>query len=226
VIRTRAAIRRAGGKPDERRAVASSTASFTTPIACRSPATACGKQRVPKTGIAIVAAMSLAFAAIHLPQFGTAGALFILFWGAMVTAIRLWTDSLTPGLLVHFFNNAAAYILIPLLMSARPRHSPRPGVQSHGFRLDRYPAGLDLMSDIPSDKPMSNLETCPRCGAQDSIRIPMGATDNPRPLTVLLAHWSRFSSIGLRARPSLCSFRSSMLAVATVGARVGYQRRH
>ena len=47
---------------------------------------------MPKTGIAIVAAMSLAFAAIHLPQFGTAGALFILFWGAMVTAIRLWTD--------------------------------------------------------------------------------------------------------------------------------------
>ena len=108
--------------------------------------------------------MSLAFAAIHLRQFGTAGALFILFWGAMVTAIRLWTDSLTPGLLVHFFNNAAAYILIPLLMSERPRHSPRPGVQSHGFRLDRYAAGLDLMSDIPSDKPMSNLETCPRCG--------------------------------------------------------------
>ena len=68
----------------------------------------------------IIAAMSLAFAAIHLPQFVTAGALFILFWGAMVTAIRLWTDSLTPGLLVHLFNNAAAYILIPLLMTARP----------------------------------------------------------------------------------------------------------
>jgi len=68
----------------------------------------------------VIAAMSLAFAAIHLPQFGTAGALFILFWGAMVTAIRLWTDSLTPGLLVHFFNNAAAYILTPSLTTARP----------------------------------------------------------------------------------------------------------
>jgi hypothetical protein len=29
--------------------------------------------------------------------------------------------------------------------------------------------------------------------AQGLTLIPMGATDNPRPLTVLLAHWSRFS---------------------------------
>ncbi len=68
----------------------------------------------------IVAAIALAFAAIHLPHFGAAGALGILFWGAMVTATRLWTDSLTPGLLLHIFNNAAAYILIPLLISLRP----------------------------------------------------------------------------------------------------------
>jgi membrane protease YdiL (CAAX protease family) len=68
----------------------------------------------------IVAAMALAFAAIHLPHFGMAGAISILFWGGMVTAIRLWTDSLTPGLLLHAFNNTAAYILMPLLITARP----------------------------------------------------------------------------------------------------------
>jgi hypothetical protein len=54
----------------------------------------------------------------------------------------------------------------------------------------------------------------------------MGDTGNLRPLTVLLARWSLFPSIGYVARPSLCSFRSSMLAVATAGARVVYHRRN
>jgi membrane protease YdiL (CAAX protease family) len=61
--------------------------------------------------------MTLAFAAIHVPTFGVAGAFFVLFWGAMVTAIRLWRGSLSPGWIVHILNNATAYILLPLLLS-------------------------------------------------------------------------------------------------------------
>jgi len=56
-----------------------------------------------------------AFAAIHLPYFGIGLALFILFWSAMVCAIRLWRQSLTPGLMLHVFNNIAAYLVFPLL---------------------------------------------------------------------------------------------------------------
>ena len=64
---------------------------------------------------AIAAAPSAAFAAIHLPYFGVGLALFILFWSAMVCAIRLWRQSLTPGLMLHVLNNIAAYLIFPLL---------------------------------------------------------------------------------------------------------------
>jgi len=58
---------------------------------------------------------TLAFAAIHLPYFGIGGALFILPWGAMVMAIRLWRQTLTPGLMLHVGNNIIAYLVIPML---------------------------------------------------------------------------------------------------------------
>jgi hypothetical protein len=61
-------------------------------------------------------------------------------------------------------------------------------------------------------------------GALGLIQIPTAGTGSPRPPTVLLAYCSHFCSIGLRARPSLCSSRRYMLAVATAGARVVYQR--
>jgi membrane protease YdiL (CAAX protease family) len=62
--------------------------------------------------------VTLAFAAIHLPNFGLAGSVFMVLWGGMVTAIRQWRGSLTPGLIVHFLNNAAAYLVFPLLAPA------------------------------------------------------------------------------------------------------------
>lgn len=68
-------------------------------------------------GWAVWLAMVLAFCAIHLPAFGVAGAFFVLFWGAMVTAIRLWRDSLTPGWIAHILNNMMAYIVFPLIMT-------------------------------------------------------------------------------------------------------------
>jgi hypothetical protein len=61
--------------------------------------------------------MVVAFALYHIPTFGLAGATFVLFWGALVTAVRLWRDSLTPGWIVHILNNTYAYILLPLLIS-------------------------------------------------------------------------------------------------------------
>jgi membrane protease YdiL (CAAX protease family) len=64
---------------------------------------------------AIVVASSSAFAVIHLPYFGIGLALFILFWSAMICAIRLWRQSLTPGLMLHVLNNIAAYLVFPLL---------------------------------------------------------------------------------------------------------------
>ena len=60
--------------------------------------------------------MTIAFMAIHIPASGLAGAIFILFWGGMVTAIRLWRESLTPGWILHILNNATAYVILPLLM--------------------------------------------------------------------------------------------------------------
>ena len=57
----------------------------------------------------------VAFAVYHLPYFGAAGAIFILFWAAMVTAIRLWRGNLTAGLIIHILNNLTAYIIGPLL---------------------------------------------------------------------------------------------------------------
>jgi membrane protease YdiL (CAAX protease family) len=59
-----------------------------------------------------------AFAAIHLPVFGVAGVFYILVWGGVVTAIRLWRGNLTPGWILHVINNLVAFLVIPLLRHA------------------------------------------------------------------------------------------------------------
>jgi len=90
------------------------TAPFCEEVQFRGLAVAyCRARRWPAW--AIIVASSTAFAAIHLPYFGIGLALFILFWSAMVCAIRLWRQSLTPGLMLHVFNNIAAYLVFPLL---------------------------------------------------------------------------------------------------------------
>jgi membrane protease YdiL (CAAX protease family) len=57
----------------------------------------------------------VAFAAYHLPYFGAAGAMYVLFWSGMVAAIRLWRGNLTACLIIHILNNLTAYIIGPLL---------------------------------------------------------------------------------------------------------------
>jgi membrane protease YdiL (CAAX protease family) len=59
-----------------------------------------------------------AFAAIHLPYFGVSGMIYIFVWGGVVTSIRLWRNSLTPGLVLHVANNIFAFLLIPLLRAS------------------------------------------------------------------------------------------------------------
>lgn len=56
--------------------------------------------------------MILLFALIHLPYFGVGGAILIIFWGALPTVMRLRTNSLTPGWLMHVLNNVWAYIVV------------------------------------------------------------------------------------------------------------------
>jgi membrane protease YdiL (CAAX protease family) len=66
-------------------------------------------------GVTIWLIPTAAFAAIHLPYFGVAGMIYIFAWSCVVTAIRLWRKSLTPGLILHVCNNIIAYLVIPLL---------------------------------------------------------------------------------------------------------------
>jgi membrane protease YdiL (CAAX protease family) len=59
-------------------------------------------------GLAVV----VAFAVIHLPNFGVGGAVFILLWGPLPTALRLWFDNLTGAWLLHTANNLFAYVIV------------------------------------------------------------------------------------------------------------------
>ena len=54
----------------------------------------------------------VAFAVIHLPNFGVGGAVFILLWGPLPTALRLWFDNLTGAWLMHTANNLFAYVIV------------------------------------------------------------------------------------------------------------------
>lgn len=63
-------------------------------------------------GVAVV----VTFAVIHLPNFGAGGAVFILLWGTLPTALRLYFDDLTGAWLVHLLNNAFAYVVVPLAL--------------------------------------------------------------------------------------------------------------
>ena len=55
------------------------------------------------------------FAVIHIPYFGFGGAIFIIFWGILPTTLRLYTNNLTPGLILHVINNIWAYIVVAFL---------------------------------------------------------------------------------------------------------------
>jgi membrane protease YdiL (CAAX protease family) len=90
------------------------TAPLCEEILFRGLAVACLRaRRWPAS--AIVFASSTAFAAIHLPYFGVALALFILMWSAMICSIRLWRRNLTPGWMIHVLNNIVAYLVTPWL---------------------------------------------------------------------------------------------------------------
>lgn len=54
------------------------------------------------------------FAVIHLPNFGAGGAVFVLLWGTLPTALRLYFDDLAGAWLLHLANNAFAYVVVPL----------------------------------------------------------------------------------------------------------------
>lgn len=61
------------------------------------------------------AAVVVTFAVIHLPNFGAGGALFVILWGALPTALRLSFDDLVGAWLLHLLNNAFAYVVVPLV---------------------------------------------------------------------------------------------------------------
>lgn len=63
-------------------------------------------------GVAVV----VAFAVVHLPNFGAGGAVFVLLWGLLPTALRLYFDDLTGAVGLHVLNNAFAYVVVPLLL--------------------------------------------------------------------------------------------------------------
>lgn len=67
--------------------------------------------------LAAAALMILAFAIIHLPYFGLGGGIFILLWGILPTALRLWRGDLAAAWLMHVLNNAFAYIVVPLFLT-------------------------------------------------------------------------------------------------------------
>lgn len=54
----------------------------------------------------------LAFAVIHLPNFGMGGAVFILLWAPLPTALRLRFENLTGAWLMHAANNLFAYVIV------------------------------------------------------------------------------------------------------------------
>jgi membrane protease YdiL (CAAX protease family) len=58
------------------------------------------------------AASVLAFAAIHVPNFGGGGAVFIALWAPLPTALRLVFDNLSGAWLMHATNNAFAYVVV------------------------------------------------------------------------------------------------------------------
>jgi len=66
-----------------------------------------GFSPVASGGIAIIV-----FVLIHIPYFGIGGAIFIAVWGILPTYLRLKYNSLTPGWLMHVFNNIFAYIIV------------------------------------------------------------------------------------------------------------------
>lgn len=62
-------------------------------------------------------AVVVAFAAIHAPNFGAGGVLFILAWGTLPTALRLRYDDLSGAVLMHALNNAWVYLAVPILFA-------------------------------------------------------------------------------------------------------------
>ncbi len=70
-------------------------------------------RRWPEWAVALVP--TVAYALVHAPYFGWGGAVFILFWGAIPMALRLWRGSLTPGAIMHAANNLAAFVIVPML---------------------------------------------------------------------------------------------------------------
>lgn len=64
--------------------------------------------------LAAGAAVVVTFAVVHLPNFGAGGAVFVVLWGALPTALRLYFDDLTGAWLLHLLNNAFAYVVVPL----------------------------------------------------------------------------------------------------------------
>lgn len=61
-----------------------------------------------------VGGVVVAFAVVHLPNFGAGGAVYVVLWGTLPTALRLYFDDLTGAVLLHALNNAFAYVVVPL----------------------------------------------------------------------------------------------------------------
>jgi hypothetical protein len=64
--------------------------------------------------VAAGGAVVVAFAIIHLPNFGAGGAVFVLLWGTLPTGLRLSFDDISGAWLLHLLNNAVAYVVVPI----------------------------------------------------------------------------------------------------------------
>jgi membrane protease YdiL (CAAX protease family) len=66
-------------------------------------------------GASAVAATTVLFAGIHLPNFGVAGTAFVSVWGVLPAILRLRFDNLSGAVALHAANNAYAYLLVVAL---------------------------------------------------------------------------------------------------------------
>jgi membrane protease YdiL (CAAX protease family) len=81
-------------------------------------------RRVGWRDSAIWLAGSLIFGANHLIPLGFVWSAVMVMFGAILFAIRLWSNSLTPGWLVHFLFNAQPFLVYPLLAWLAPALLP------------------------------------------------------------------------------------------------------
>ena len=58
----------------------------------------------------------IVFGLVHLPHFGTVGAVALTVWSVLPMFLFIWMRSVYPGMVMHFLNNLWAFILLRLIL--------------------------------------------------------------------------------------------------------------